>query len=342
MSLFDIQAAVHLWLQATKQVVIATVVETWGSSPRRTGAKMAINNALEMVGSVSGGCVEADVADNALDLMQSPSHMRLLRYHVTNDEALSVGLACGGSITVLLEKLHADVWHALHTHGQQRLTMVTAIDEQNAPRKLILATNGDILMQSGDFGTQAIAALQHEAQAALASRQSVRKTVAGIDAFFDVHLPPPRVILVGGAHVGVILHQLAHTLGFDVILIDPRRAFATSERFPQAKAIHHKYPNVVLPQIPLDADSYVVVVSHDPKIDDPALAVALRSEARYIGVMSSRRTHEERIARLKERGLQDEQLARIHVPIGLNLNAQNPEEIALSIMAQIVSVKNQA
>jgi xanthine dehydrogenase accessory factor len=160
--------------------------------------------------------------------------------------------------------------------------------------------------------------------------------------FIDVYQPRPRLVIVGGAHAAVALAQMASLLGFRVMLVDPRRAFATAERFPTAERITYEYPDKALPKIGLTSQTYIAVLTHDPKIDDPALKTALPSAAPYIGILSSKRTHEQRIERLTAAGLDRALLDRIRTPIGLKIGAQTPEEIALCVMAEIIAVRRGA
>jgi xanthine dehydrogenase accessory factor len=183
--------------------------------------------------------------------------------------------------------------------------------------------------------------LQQEAQQALGvHRKTSCATIGDLELLIDVHRPQPRLVIIGGAHVAQALCRLAQILGYEVIVIDPRSAFATPERFLAVKTLSHLYPDKVLPELGLDTETYVAVLTHDPKIDDPALSVALASPAPYVGVMSSSRSHRLRIERLTKAGIDPALLERIHTPIGLSIGAQTPEEIALSVMAQIVAVRN--
>jgi xanthine dehydrogenase accessory factor len=161
-----------------------------------------------------------------------------------------------------------------------------------------------------------------------------------IQLFFDVHRPAPRLVIVGGVHIAIDLIHFARPLGFKTYLVDPRTAFATPDRFPHVDEIVHKWPDEALTTIGLTSETSVVVVTHDPKLDDPALLVALSSPARYVGALGSRKTHGQRVARLQAQGLSQELLDRLHAPIGLNLGGRSPAEIALSIIAQIVAVRN--
>jgi xanthine dehydrogenase accessory factor len=160
------------------------------------------------------------------------------------------------------------------------------------------------------------------------------------EVMVDVHRPRPHLIIIGGVHIAMPLQGFARQVGFRVSIVDPRRAFATAERFPEVSAILHQYPDKALPELGLDEDTYLAVLTHDPKIDDPALITALPSSAPYIGVLSSSRTHEKRSARLAEKGITAELLSRVNTPIGIDIGAKTPEEIALCILAEIVAVRN--
>ena len=208
--------------------------------------------------------------------------------------------------------------------------------------KLLILPGGESVGTLGDATLDAAARAQ--AAGALASLQSMRLTLestAGpVDIFIDVQPPQPRLFIVGAVHIAVALVTYANVLGFRTVVLDSRTAFATPERFAHAAALITRWPADALAEQHLDEGSYVVVLTHDEKIDNPALAVALRSPARYIGALGSRKTHARRVAALRELGVAEAQLARIHAPIGLPIPARRPEEIALSIMAEIVAVVN--
>jgi len=180
------------------------------------------------------------------------------------------------------------------------------------------------------------------AQDAIASGNSVRTRIASFEVLIEVFNPRPRLVIIGGAHVAMALSVFAQQLGFRVVLIDPRKAFATPERFPDVEFIDHRYPDKVLSEIGINSETYIAVLTHDPKIDDPALRVALPSPAPYIGILSSKRTHEKRVERLTGAGLDSQLMTRIRTPIGLDIGAKSPEEVALCIMAEIIAVRNGA
>lgn len=331
----DILASLTAWYSAGKKIALATVVQTWGSAPRPIGAKMGITADMEIVGSVSGGCVETAVIQEALDVLND-GQPRLLHFGVSDETAWSVGLACGGQIDVYVELIHDNWWQVWQAQLQANpaVTTLTILQGDHAGQKLI-GQDGNILYASSDL-TQA----QQQDLLALTTPQTKRITSPEWDVLVDVHQPRPQIVMVGGVHVATHLQVFAVELGFDVLLIDPRRTFATKERFPQVSQIFHDYPPQAFAHINWATPTYLVLLSHDPKIDDPALEIGLAKDLPYIGVMSSRATHRKRIDRLQKRGITETQLAQIHTPIGLNLHAQTPAEIALSIMAEIVAVRN--
>jgi xanthine dehydrogenase accessory factor len=339
--MYDIIDTVERWLSERKPVVLATVTATWGSSPRQAGAKMAVTPDLEMVGSVSGGCVENAVLEEALTTLED-GKPRLLHYGVSDDSAWEVGLACGGRMSVYVEPLDHAWWTAIvdtSRHNRSAVT-VTVVDGPSAGQWLLMDANLGVTYSAAST-SQVRDILQQEAQQALRVRRKTScATVGDLELLIDVHRPQPRLVIIGGAHVAQALCRLAQVLGYEVVVIDPRSAFATPERFPGVKMLSHLYPDKVLPELDLDTETYVAVLTHDPKIDDPALSVALASPAPYVGVMSSSRSHRLRIERLTKAGVDPALLGRIHTPIGLRIGAQTPEEIALSVMAQIVAVRN--
>lgn len=301
---------------------------------------MGIAADMAMSGSVSGGCVETAVVQEALDSMDD-RRPRLLHFGVSDETAWDVGLACGGKMSVYVEPLDRAWWDCAAQSVQQHraATTVVVIDGPLAGQKVMVdAQAGEIYATPGLSPEQRAAF----AEAAKPVRKTERAAVAGTDTLIDVLRPSPRLIIVGGAHVAMTLQRLAQLIGFRVALIDPRQVFATPERFPDAELISHDYPDKAFAQLGLDSETYVAVLTHDPKIDDPALAAALAVNVPYIGVLSSKRAHEKRLERLAARGVDPALFGRIHTPIGLDIGAKAPEEIALAILAEVVAVRNGA
>lgn len=334
----DILDTLNTWLQHDHPIYMATVTKTWGSSPRQVGAKMIFRDDLAIMGSVSGGCIESDVIETGLAM---PSASHYLTYGVSDDTAWRVGLSCGGEIHVYVERLDAAWWRALMATDDrhQRHYTISAVQGQYAGHKLLVNANGGVLYASGGLSPEVCAVWS---ALALGCATSQEISTAESLLFVDVHLPQPRLIIVGGSHVAIPLHSMAKMLGFHVTLVDPRKAFATAVRFTEIDDMVHQYPAAAFAQLGIDANTYIVLLTHDPKIDDPAVLAALSAEPAYIGILSSRKTHAKRVTRLRAAGLSDSQLSRLHTPIGLDIGAKTPEEIAVSIMAELVAVKNAA
>ncbi|MBK8026878.1 MAG: XdhC family protein [Chloroflexi bacterium] len=332
----DILETVQGWIADSRRIALATVTETWGSAPRGVGAKMAVTGETAIIGSVSGGCVETAVIGECLATLKD-GKVRLLQYGVSDDNACEVGLTCAGRMGVLVEPLDLTWWQTVVARtGQEKPAItLTVLSGEHAGAKAL--SDGATLLY-----TNGLPEMAHEAfaDAGAAALQSGRSEIAGMEVLIDVQRPRPHLIVIGGVHIAMPLAQFAQIVGFRVSIVDPREVFATPERFPGASAISHRYPDRALPDLGIDADTYVAVLTHDPKIDDKALITALPSPARYIGVLSSRKTHEKRLVRLREAGLSEELLARIHTPIGLDIGARTPEEIAVGIMAEILAVRN--
>ncbi len=333
--MLDILQTVDEWLADGRSIALATVVETWGSAPRGVGSKMAITGDMAVTGSVSGGCVEAAVIEQAVEAL-ADSRPRLLKFGISDDLAWDVGLSCGGRITIFVEPLDVAWWRLASddVRHDRAATTITVLEGEEAGRKLLLDGAGDVRYSTLDSAAEVFAS----AASQYATPQQAE--LDGLPVMIDQHRPRPHLIIIGGVHIAQVLQSFARQLGFRVSLVDPRGVFASAERFPEVETILHSYPDKALPQLGLDADTYVAMLTHDPKIDDKALLTALPSPVPYVGVLSSRRTHEARVARLQEAGVSPELIARIYTPIGLSIQARTPEEIALSIMAEIVAVRN--
>jgi xanthine dehydrogenase accessory factor len=316
----QIPEAALRWLEAGKPVALATVVETWGSAPRPKGAQLAITAEAEMAGSVSGGCVEGAVVAEALDALEN-GQPRLLDYGVSDAEAFAVGLACGGRIRVLVEPVGVgqgptpDLLADLVAARAARTPAVYAVHPGDWQRRL-LAGPGDPLWPA--------------AAAALVADQSGFAD----DWFLGVHNPPLRMAVVGAVHIAQALVPMARLAGYDLAVVDPREAFASEARFPDT-TISHDWPDEALAAFGLDTRTAVVTLTHDPKIDDPAIMSALRAPVFYLGCLGSTRTHAKRVDRLRAAGFTDADIARIHAPVGTDIGAKSPAEIAIAILAQI-------
>jgi xanthine dehydrogenase accessory factor len=336
----DVLEAIETWRARGEGVALATVVKALGSSPRQVGAKMAVGSGGGIAGSVSGGCVEGAVFEECQEALAS-GQAKLLHFGVADETAWEVGLACGGTIDVFVEPLHT-LYPAMQgaIAAQRPLASATLIaGPASVGAKLLVWPDGTT---SGSLDSslprEAIVADALAQLAAGENRVRAYNTNVGeFGVFVEALLPPPTLFIVGAVHIASALVSLAKVLDFRCVVIDARAAFATDERFPHADELVEAWPDEAL-EGRLSASSYVAVLTHDPKLDDPALKVALASPARYIGALGSTKTHTRRLERLSSEGLGPEQLARLHAPIGLPIGARTPQEIALSILAQIVKV----
>lgn len=336
--MLDIMQSVEAWLADDENIAIATVTRTWGSAPRREGSKLAVKTDLAMTGSVSGGCIEGAVIEEALDsLKKNTPH--LLSFGVADDTAWEVGLTCGGRINVFVEGLDKEWWSLVKERSGNNLstTTITVLDGDLVGEKALFDGQNNILYQTVQLKEKHITAF---VEIAKTTHRSGQITWESTELMVDVLNPRPHLIIIGGVHIAIPLQSIANLMGFRVSIIDPRRAFATDERFPEVDTISHEYPTKALAKLGLDKDTYLAVLTHDPKIDDQALTTTLPAGLPYIGVLSSRKTHEKRRSRLLEAGISDELIQQIQTPIGVDLGGRTPEEIALGIMAEIIAVRN--
>lgn len=281
-------AALSEWHDAGTPAALATVIAVTGSAPRQPGSRLAINERSEMAGSVSGGCVEGDVVEQALSVIRDGTP-RLVHYGISDEMAMNVGLMCGGEIDVVIEPVSQDV---------------------------------------AEF-------------AATAERGEAVERQLPLTEFVDMAAPPPRLWVVGAGHVAEHVVAMGARAGFNPVVIDPRRLFAQQDRFAAAD-VRIAWPDVAFSEVRLGASDYIVILSHDPKIDEPALLAAFGGEPAYIGAIGSRKAQADRRERLLAAGASEEQLARLHAPIGLDLGGREPAEIAVAIVAELVSVRHQA
>lgn len=316
----SIPEAALAWHRAGQGAAIATVVETWGSAPRQAGSQLAISGAGEMVGSVSGGCVEGAVVAEGVAALQD-GKARLLTYGVSDGDAFAVGLACGGTIRVLVEPVGTG------PEALPEAMLAELVAARAAPRALALETQID---------GWARRLVTPGSDAAVDARlKSDRSGMEEDGRFIAVHNPPLRLIVVGAVHIAQPLLTIARTCGYAASLIDPRAAFGSAERFP-GETILDDWPDEALAALAPDARTAIVTLTHDPKLDDPAIRFALRSPVFYLGCLGSSKTHAKRVERLQAAGYSAVEIGRINAPVGLNIGAKTPAEIAVSVMAQIM------
>jgi xanthine dehydrogenase accessory factor len=322
----DVLDDVRGWLDEGRAVATATVIKTWGSAPRPLGSQLAVNDRMEFVGSVSGGCVEAATVRAALDVMAS-GRPRRLSFGVSRDRVFDVGLTCGGEIQLYVECLSSErrLVRELCEARDARRSLVVMTDLASGERRVHVP--GDI--DQPTYGLDAKAR-----QAALHDR-STTCTNDGAEWFLHVRHPPRRLVIVGAVHIAQALAPMAALNGFFVVLVDPREAFATAERFPGVELVR-RWPHEVMDDLALDHRTAVVTLAHDSKLDDPALAHAAQSSAFYVGALGSHRSHAARLERLAGLGVSSGHLRRIRGPVGLPIGAVTTAEIATSIIADIV------
>jgi len=342
--LHEIVSQLDRWLADGESIATATLVEVRGSAPRQPGARFCATASGAVLGSVSAGCVESDVLECARRVMES-GRAELATYGISDELGFQVGLSCGGSIDVVVAPFEADeAWRAVAAAVEARRPVVLAQAASPAElcgRQLAVLERGRV---AGSIEPELDAAICAAALPRLESGESAMLELerAGGDPariFLEAVAPPRRLFVIGGNQTAIPLCRMARALGYRVILVDPRTAFATAERFADAHELVHAWPDAVLREAGLDAYSYVVVLTHDLKFDVPAIVEALRAGVPYVGALGSRRTHAKRIAKLREAGLDDADLAKIHAPIGLDLGGRSPEEIALSILAEVQAVR---
>ncbi|HKJ37684.1 MAG TPA: XdhC family protein [Anaerolineales bacterium] len=333
----DILTNLIQWRDQGQSVALATVVQTWGSSPRKVASKMALTNDGRIIGSVSGGCVENAVVEAGLESLQT-GKAQLLHFGVADETAWEVGLACGGSIDIFVKPLDMDFFEEVRAVLEDERSAVTVTvvrgPDELLGRELLFRENGQI---TGTLGNEWDGKVLTLVQETLAQGISCRVELnEDVEVFIEAILPSPTLIVVGGVHIAVSLVSLAKMLGYRTILIDPRKAWGNDDRFPHVDKLIQSWPEDAFEQTKITRSTAIAMLTHDPKLDDPALKIALNSSAFYVGALGSKATHAKRRERLLNDGVPELQLSSLHAPIGLKIGAQSPEEIALSIMAEVV------
>ena len=317
----------------------AVVASVWGSAPRTEGSSMLATKGGVIAGSVSGGCVEGAIAEEIAAAIERGTSA-LVTFGVSNERAWDVGLACGGTIKVFVEPaVRSEVLAAARSPGGQVVAVVIAgpqvgqsarIDEDGRVEgPLVRLVDEEALRQA------ALSSLATERS----KTQSFETDTGELSVFLEVFPRQPRLVIFGGVHIAVELVPLAKALGYRTIVADGRQSFLTRERFPNADELIPAWPEAAFARIDLDRSCYVCILSHDPKFDEPALRLALRSPAAYVGAIGSRKTQAARKEWLRSEGLSEEEIARLHGPIGLDLGGRQPAEIALAILAEMTAVR---
>ena len=373
----DILNKVTKWWEAGETFGLATVVSTYRSAPRDPGAALAVSPDGEVTGSVSGGCVEGAVYELSMDVSQTGNPV-LQTYGVSDDDAFAVGLTCGGILDIFVEPVDqarfpelGDIAAAVERGEPVAVATVIGGPGQVGARRVIwgraapdqINTDQTNTGQTGSDGSDdgwhagASGTLGSGARLDAAVDDDVRGMLAQgltgirrygahgerrgdeLSVFVNAFAPPPRMLVFGAIDFAAAVARVGKFLGYHVTVCDARQVFATKSRFPDADEVIVEWPHRFLAGTSIDSRTVICVLTHDPKFDVPLLEVALRTPAGYIGAMGSRRTHEDRIERLREVGLTEAELARLRSPIGLDLGARTPEETAVSIAAELIQLR---
>lgn len=336
--------------RSERRVAMVTLVATRGTTPKKEGAKMWVGEGGRIVGSVTiGGCVDARVIEESEEVLAT-AKPKLLSIALGDEDAWELGLTCSGTIDVLIERV--DLGDATHPALEAYDTIRAEVEQRSrhaasvqlldgGPERLVVVEDGTI---TGTLGTDALnsAAREHAAVLMRRGRSATVELGEGASsrlAFIEVHGPPATLVVVGAGNIAVPLVSLAKHLGLRTLVIDGRSRFATRERFPDADEIIVGIPSEIVAALPLASNTFVVLVAHDYKYDIPVLREVLRGDAGYIGMLGSRRRGAAILEFLAREGATAETLARVHVPVGLNIGAETPPEIALSILAEAVATR---
>jgi xanthine dehydrogenase accessory factor len=336
--------------RAEGKVALATLVNTRGTTPRKEGAKMLVGEGGRVLGSVTiGGCVDAQVIEESASVL-SAHKPRLLQLDLGDEEAWEIGLTCGGTIEVFVEPVDLGkpddatlaLYEQLRAHAEKggRAAMLTRLEGARDGAKMLVFDHG---VREGSLGEAALdAAATTAAESAIRTGKSTTLTVEGTRVFAEVFVPASILLVVGAGHVAMPMVTLARVLGFRTIVVDGRPRFATRERFPDVDDLRIGIPSDLIRDVPLVASTALVLVAHDYKYDLPVLRHALATSVGYIGLLGSSRRGKAILDLLREDGVEEGALRRVHVPIGLDLGAQSAPEIALAVLAEILAVQRGA
>jgi len=330
-----------------KPFALATVTRTWSSAPRPVGAAMAVLDSGEVIGSVSGGCVEGAIHEASLEVLKTKIP-QVVTYGVSDDNAFSVGLTCGGTIELFIQYVDKHTFPnfdqvAKSIEDKKAVGVATLVaGNSNVGTRIVLTKNdshGSLGNEQLDFAAieGARALLMHGTTKTLKLGPQGENRMDDLSIFVESFAPAPRMIIFGAIDFAAAVARIGKFMGYYVIVCDARELFATKRRFPDADEVIIDWPHRYLPTIEVEESTVICVLTHDPKFDVPVLEIALRTNAGYIGAMGSRRTHEDRLKRLREIGMTESEISRLKSPIGLDLGGRTPEETAISIAAEIIS-----
>ncbi|MEX2547734.1 MAG: XdhC/CoxI family protein [Chloroflexota bacterium] len=333
----ELLPTIDAWRSEGRDFGRAVLIRVFGNGPRPEGATLLVADDGSVAGSVSGGCVEGAAAQE-IARARRDGRVRVVRFGISDEQAWGVGLACGSTIDVLIEPvLRPEVEAAARAASGTAIAIPLPTDAPAAdgkPHLIVTAPMAEPVAIDGD--------LSAAAASLVATGRSGTVTLGQEQFFIQTFAPPPRIVIFGAVQAAIPLVRMARELGYRTAVADARAAFASHERFPEADEVLVGWPDEVAEKIGLSADDAVVVMSHDPKLDEPAIVAAMRAGCRYIGAMGSRRTQAGRRERLLADGLTEADLDRLHGPIGLDLGGREPGEMALAILAEIVAERNGA
>ncbi len=345
----DVLEPILDWYDSGMTFGLATVVNTFRSAPRQPGAAMAVSAQDEVVGSVSGGCVEGAVFEAAKQAIQTGEPF-FEKYGFSDDDAFAVGLTCGGILHVYVEPVNRQTFPELGAvadsvsrHEPVAVATIVTGARNVGTRRVIWDDR-----TSGSLGSSGLDhAIDDDARGMLAQGRTGQRhygldgqrRMDEVSVFVQAFAPPPRMLVFGAIDFAAAVARVGKFLGYHVTVCDARGVFTTARRFPDADEVVVRWPHKYLEEMTVDARTAICVLTHDPKFDVPLLQVALRTPAGYIGAMGSRRTHDQRTAKLREAGVTEEQLARLRSPIGLDVHARTPEETAVSIAAELIQTR---
>ena len=325
---------------------MATVVRTWRSAPRPAGASMLVNAAGEAVGSVSGGCIEGAVYEMAGEVIAN-GLPQFEKYGISNDDAFAVGLTCGGILEVFVEQISTETWPELpdlyaSVQADQPVAVATVVNGTAHVGKHLVVwpdrTAGDLGSDrlNSAVGADVLGLLESGITGFLHYGSDGERLEGDLEIFVSTFAPKPRMLVFGAIDFAAAVAKAGKFLGFHVTVCDAREVFATKKRFPDADEVINDWPHRWLAKQEIDSRAVICILTHDPKFGVPVVIEALKTKAAYIGAMGSRKTHDDRVARLIEAGVNPEDLKRVKSPIGLDLGARTPEETAISILAEVI------
>lgn len=325
---------------------MATVVRTWRSAPRPAGASMMVTATGEAVGSVSGGCIEGAVYEMAGEVI-ADGVPQFEKYGISNDDAFAVGLTCGGILEVFVEQISTETWPELpdlyaSVQADQPVAVATVVNGTAHVGKHLVVwpdrTAGDLGSDrlNSAVGADVLGLLESGTTGFLHYGSDGERLEGDLEIFVSTFAPKPRMLVFGAIDFATAVAKAGKFLGFHVTVCDAREVFATKKRFPDADEVINDWPHRWLATQEVDSRTVICILTHDPKFDVPVVIEALKTNAAYIGAMGSRKTHDDRVARLLEAGVDPEDLKRVKSPIGLDLGARTPEETAISILAEVI------